>query len=132
MPCISAANNSPPSSFSLSFENFDRRRKPKSLTASQNTCMPSIIYSLRLIPQVGENGAAREPCQRRRRIRRPKAYAEGLRRRLAGGRSPQGGREGGREGGIAENAAAKALSEAKACAEGRRLAGGRSPEGGKG
>src|SRR6218665_1676392 len=26
----------------------------------------SIIYFLRLIPQVGENGAAREPCQRRR------------------------------------------------------------------
>src|SRR6218665_2374129 len=40
MPCISAAKNSSPSSLSLSFENFDRRRKPKSLTASQNTCMP--------------------------------------------------------------------------------------------
>src|SRR6218665_486884 len=51
----------------------------------------SIIYFLRLIPQVGENGAAREPCQRRR----PTPKAEGLRRRLAGGRSPQGGREGG-------------------------------------
>src|SRR6218665_3602621 len=84
----------------------------------------SIIYFLRLIPQVGENGAAREPCQRRR----PTPKAEGLHRRLAGGRRPQGGREGG----IAENAAAKALSEAKACAEGRRLAGGRSPEGGRG
>jgi len=56
--------------------------------------------------------------------RRPKAYAEGLQE----GEVP---REGGREG-IAENAAAKALSEAKACAEGRRLAGGRSPEGGRG
>src|SRR6218665_1764334 len=51
----------------------------------------SITYFFRLIPQVAENGAAREPCQRRR----PTPKAEGLRRRLAGGRSPQGGREGG-------------------------------------
>src|SRR6218665_1316695 len=59
----------------------------------------SIIYFLRLIPQVGENGAAREPCQKAYVGRRPTPKAEGLRRRLAGGRSPQRGREGGREGG---------------------------------
>src|SRR6218665_1723070 len=60
----------------------------------------------------------------KRRQATPKAYTEGLQE----GEVP---REGGREG-IAENAAARALSEAKAYAEGRRLAGGRSPEGGGG
>src|SRR6218665_1477821 len=64
----------------------------------------SIIYFFRLIPEGAENGAAREPCQRRRPT--PKAYAEGLQE----GEVP---REGGMEG-IAENAAARALSEAKA------------------
>src|SRR6218665_1528728 len=99
----------------------------------------SIIYFLRLIPQVGENGAAREPCQRRRPTqaegRRPTPKA--CRRakgpgREGGGEGKGGGGGGGRGGGRAENAAAKALSEVKACAEGRRLAGGRSPKGGRG
>src|SRR6218665_4089879 len=60
--------------------------------------LASIIYFFRLIPQVAGNGAAREPCQRRRPTeteglrRRPKAYAEGLQE----GEVP---REGGGEGG---------------------------------
>src|SRR6218665_2284143 len=49
------------------------------------TLYPSIIYFLRLIPQVGENGAAREPCQRRRPT--PKACR----------RAKSPGREGGRD-----------------------------------
>src|SRR6218665_1325343 len=54
------------------------------LLSYTSSLLISIIYFFRLIPQVAENGAAREACQRRRPTkaeglrRRPKAYAEGL------------------------------------------------------
>src|SRR6218665_1139200 len=58
------------------------------------------IYFSRLIPQVAENAAARALSEAKPLAwRRPTPKAEGLRRRPAGGRSPQGGREEGREGG---------------------------------
>ena len=50
------------------------------------------MYLSRLIPQVAENAAARALSEAKPLAwRRPTPKAEGLRRRPAGGRSPEGG-----------------------------------------